>query len=167
MVASETLTPETPPKRQVEANVSACTVKIVELKDARTSPEMFGVVDGRAIYAPKDIPKWLRSIVDGLKPRGVTPRFDDAGEAAPAMLEARVTLQTAWLSNVRGNITSTAVLHVQARNPAGATIDKPYRGSVARILWWSKPAEAQEGIDDALSRALDAAAVDMRQLCTG
>lgn len=167
MVASETLTPESPPKRQVEPGAPPCTLRLVELVDTRTSPEMFGIVDGRAIYAPKDIPAWLKSIAEGLRPRGVTPSYGDAPDATPAMLEGKIALTTAWLSNVRGNITSTAVLKVQARNAAGGSIDKSYRGSVARILWWSNPSEAQEGIDDAVSRALDAAATDLRQLCKG
>jgi hypothetical protein len=167
LVASDTHTPETPPKLVVEPGAPPCTLQVAELIDARASPEMFGVVDGRAIYAPKDIPAWLRSVVDGLRPRGVTPRFDAAADAEPAMLEGRIALTTAWLSNVRGNITSTAILHVRARNAAGGTVDEFYRGSVARILWWSDPSEAQEGIDDALSRALDAAAADLRQLCKG
>jgi hypothetical protein len=72
---------------------------------------------------------------------------------------------TSVISLPNRSVTSTAVIHVTARNGAGKNIDKSYRGGVARILWWGGASEAQSGIDDAISRALDSAAVDLRQLC--
>lgn len=165
MTASQTLPPDRPSKVHAAKDAPTCTVRVTSLTDARTSPEMFGIVANRAIYAPEDRAAWLRSVVDGLKTRGVTPSFPDEDAAGPAMIEARFSLRSAWMTSVRANITATAVLQVEARGAGGKTIDKPYRGSVARILWHGKPGELQKGIDDAVSRALNQIAIDMHGLC--
>lgn len=137
------------------------------MSDARPSPQMLGVVRGRAVYAPEDTATWLRSIVDGLKSRGVTPLFAQDGPVTPDGIEAKVSLQIAWMTNTGENITSTAVLHVQAGRSGALNIDKSYRGSGSRmtVMTGSPPEELQKGIDGAIGKALDSIATDLRQLC--
>jgi hypothetical protein len=169
MVASPNLVRDVPAKVRPVKDAPPCEVRITEVTDARSSPEMLGVVRGRAVYAPQDTATWLHSIVEGLQPRGVTPLFGQDGPVSPDDLTAKVSLQIAWMTNTAENITSTAVLHVQAGRAGAPAIDKSYRGSGSRmtVMTGSPPEELQKGIDGAIGKALDSIATDLRQLCKG
>jgi hypothetical protein len=165
MVANATMTHDTPRQRFDTAGTS-CTVRIDNLSDDRSSPEMLGVVQGRAVYAPADRTGWLRSILSGLESRGVPVRFMDE-QAAEPLIRSRISLKTAWMTNIASNISATVVIHVRAEGTGHASLDQSYRASSSRMIFWAgiSDAELQKGLDGAFSDALDDMAEDMRRLC--
>jgi hypothetical protein len=164
MTLTPTFSDALTPKVDLPKKSPACVVHIASLTDERRAPEVVGVVDRRAVYAPKDIQAWLRAIVGGLQSRGITLEQTDA--PVPAAIEASFTLQTIWITESVINVMSTAVMKVQAKNGNGQTIDQFYRGNMLKTGYWSDgPGVIQASIDGAFSKVLDAAAKDFLKLC--
>jgi hypothetical protein len=142
-----------------------CSIDVVELVDARHAPGTLGVVAGRAVKSPDDTNAWLRSIIGGLRARGVAVDFREPASTPSDAILVRVSLQTAWVTNVWDNGTANVVLHVRAGRGGAATIDRDYRGSLSTVNWASGVGELQGLVDHAFAKALDAIAADLRPLC--
>jgi hypothetical protein len=143
-----------------------CRVHIVKLTDERHSPELLGIVLGRAVRAPPDADAWLRSIMNGLQARGVMPVFEDDRSESAAPVEVQVSLLIAWLTDTGSNKTANVVLHVQTRGPGAEPVGRDYRGGSSTIDWSASADELQSTVDRAFAAALDKSAVDFRQLCS-
>lgn len=154
-----------PPVSVLAKGAAPCAVHIVEIVDARRSPEMVGMLYGKPVLAPQDRVAWLRSVVGGLKARGIALDFNDPEIETPGVINAHVTLQTAWINTVQGNFDQSAVFKVQAKALDTRTIDQYYRGSSSRMNWASGDREIKGAINIAFSRALDAMARDLAGLC--
>ncbi|MDB5709914.1 MAG: hypothetical protein JWL96_1984 [Sphingomonas bacterium] len=147
------------------AGAPLCAVHIVEIVDIRRSPEMLGMLGGKPVLAPPDRTVWLISIVNGLKARGIAVDFSNPGVESPAVVNAHVTLQTAWIDAVQVSLNESAVFKIQAKGSDGRSIDQYYRGSASRMNWVLGDAEIKGGLNIAFSRALDAMARDLVGLC--
>lgn len=147
------------------ADAPLCTVHIVEIADIRRSPEMLGMLGGKPVLAPQDRTAWLISIVNGLKARGIATDFSNPGVESPAVVNAHVTLQTAWVDAVQVSLNESAVFKLQAKGADGKSLDQYYRGSASRMNWVMGDAEIKAGLNIAFSRALDAMARDLVGLC--
>ena len=155
----------TPPVSVLAKGAAPCAVHIVEIADARRSPEIIGMVGGKPVLAPPDTMAWLLSVIGGLKGRGITTDFDNPTVESPGIVNARVTLQTAWINAVQISFDQSVVFKVQAKGVDGRSIDRFYRGSASRMNWASGNGEIKGGINVAFSRALDAIAHDLAGLC--
>jgi hypothetical protein len=166
MILSPTFADATPPKVGRAKGAASCAAHFVELVDARRAPETLGVVGRRAIYAPKDPTAWLISIISSLKSRGITPILADGQSSTLGAIEAKVSLQTLWITEGVGGITTTAVMRVQAKGAAERTIEQYYRSNMLKTGYWSGgPSVVQASIDGALSKLLDAMATDLQIMC--
>lgn len=150
----------------VRNTLPSCRVHIVKLTDGRHSPELLGVVLGRAVRAPPDPAVWLRSIMNGLQARGVMPIFDGDRSESATPIEVQVSLLTAWVTDTASNKTANVVLHVQTRTAGAEPSERDYRGSSSTIDWSASADELQAMVDRAFAAALDNIAVDFRQLCS-
>jgi hypothetical protein len=142
-----------------------CPVHIVEIADARRSPEMIGMLGGKPVMAPQDRKAWLLSIVGGLRARGVAADFGNPAVDNPGIINARIMLQTAWINSVQVSLDESVVFKVEARGVDGRAIDQFYRGSSSRMNWANGDGEIKHAINIAFSRALDAMARDLAGLC--
>lgn len=150
----------------VERNPPSCRVHIVKLTDERHSPELLGIVLGRAVRAPPDAAVWLRSIMNGLQARGVMPIFDDDRSESDVPIKVQISLLIAWLTDTGSNKTANVVLNVQTRSPGAEPGGRDYRGGSSTIDWSASADELQSTVDRAFAVALDKLAVDFRQLCS-
>ena len=142
-----------------------CAVYISDISDTRRTPEVLGVVAGRALYAPKDSRAWLRSILSGLDARGVTTRFESDAKSPSPQLAAKVTLMTAWVTDTNVNKNANVVIHASLTLPGYAPLERDYRGDLSNANWNSTALELQHVLDGAFGLALNAMAADFRQLC--
>jgi len=143
-----------------------CTIRFASLVDERRSPEMAGVIGKRGVLAPADSQAWLRAVLGGLEARGIRPAFEAAPAAGPATPTASLMLQTAWIASTVVTYSANVVLRLQASAPAGAPIDRMYRGRVSRTAYWSGGVDTlQSAMDGAFADALDAMAADLKPLC--
>jgi hypothetical protein len=150
------------------ARPPACTINFADIADARSSPDIVGVIDRRAVHAPEDVQAWMKAVLGGLVARGVGVRFEPGAAAAPDMPSARFTLQTAWIQSTVVTYSANVVVHLQAENAAGAKIDNSIRGRVARTAYWSGGRDTlQSAVDGAFADALDKMAVELKGLCGG
>jgi hypothetical protein len=148
-------------------NIGFCTLQVANLTDDRRSPEMIGVYFGRAIHAPNDREAWLRSMVQSLKSRKISIEFTDNTAIATKTRPLEVALTKAWIANTESNISANIVFRVRTADAAGVPNEQFYRGGASHMSYWSGgPGELQRAFDTAVSRALDAAAVDMHKLCS-
>ncbi len=141
-----------------------CALNVVEVIDLRRSPETLGVISNRALKAPEDIPGWLRSVIGGLGTHGFTVGFADPAAPAEAVV-VKARLQTAWITETRGNKTANVVLLVAARRGDRELPERAYRGAVSIINWAGGADEIRDVLDRAFSDALDDVARDIRPLC--
>ena len=137
----------------------------MEIADARRSPEMIGMLGGKPVLAPQDRTAWLLSVVGGLKARGIATDFRNPAVEDPDVINARIVLQTAWINSVQVSLDQSVVFRIQAKGTDGRTIDKYYRGSSTRMNWASGDGEIKTAMNVAFSRALDAVAHDLAELC--
>lgn len=143
---------------------TACPVNFVQILDERRSPELVGVINQRAVLAPKDIQTWLRAILAGFNRRGVKPTFDAGVPARPPI--AKFSLQTAWIASTEATYSANVVIRLQVQGVADKSLDQVYRGRVSRTAFWSGGVDTlQSAIDGAFADALDAMAVDMKRIC--
>lgn len=144
-----------------------CTIHVAEIVDERRSPDVLGVINRRAVLAPKDVQAWMKAVLGGLTARGVTAIYEPDGAAVPQIPSARFTLQTAWIQSTVVTYSASVVVKLKAEGPAGAAVDQSYRGRVARTAYWSGGTDTlQSAIDGAFADALDMMAVDLKSLCT-
>jgi hypothetical protein len=149
------------------ARPPACTINFAEIADARSSPDIVGVIDRRAVHAPEDVQTWMKAVLGGLVARGVGVRFEPGAAPAPAAPSAHFTLQTAWIQSTVVTYSANVVVHLQAENAVGAKIDSSIRGRVARTAYWSGGRDTlQSAVDGAFADALDKMAVELKGLCT-
>lgn len=147
----------------VAKGTATCAVAFTALSDDRRDPSTVGVVGNRAVQSPQDRQAWMRSILGGLTARGVTPGFDaDAPAAAPT---AKASLQMVWLSGVAVDFSANVIVAVDATGTDGHTLQKTYRGHVARLNWASGSDEMQVAINKAFSDVLNRMAPDLQALC--
>ncbi|HEX5182168.1 MAG TPA: hypothetical protein VFW19_03340 [Allosphingosinicella sp.] len=142
-----------------------CPVHVMEIADARRSPEMIGMLGGKPVLAPKDRAAWLLSVIGALKGRGVAADFSNPAVETPGIINARIILQTAWINSVQVSLDESVVFKVEAKGIDGRTIDRFYRGSSSHMNWASGDGEIKNAINIAFSRALDAMAHDLAGLC--
>lgn len=142
--------------------VPACSVRFAEIVDARRSPDVLGVIDRRAVLAPKDFQAWMKAVLGGLAARGVTARFDP-DPAAPNLPSARLALQIASIQSTVVTYSASVVVKLQVDGEA----ERTYRGRVARTAYWSGGTDTlQSAVDGAFADALDEMAVDLKAMCT-
>jgi hypothetical protein len=166
MVVTPTFADLLPSKVEAPKGAPPCTVLIATLSDARRAPETLGVVGRRAIYAPTDREGWLKAIFSALKSRGIVTTFQSDPVAQRTQVNLDVSLQTMWVTEGAGGITSTAVVKVQGKGPADRLIDQFYRGNMLKTGYWSGgPSVVQGSIDGAFSKVLDAIAIDLHHMC--
>lgn len=153
---------------------SVCTVHFTDVTDARRDKLTVGVVYNRSVQSPDDTQAWMRSILGGLARRGVTPEFDtpaaadgSAAEAtpAPAAPTAKFSLQMVWLTGAAIDLSANTVVTIDATGADGHSLQKTYRGAVARMNWASGSNEMQVAINKAFSDALNKMAPDLAKLC--
>jgi hypothetical protein len=166
MTLSPIFTDALPSTVKVSKNSPPCVVRFTELIDARHAPETLGVVGRRAIYAPKDRAGWMISIMNGLKSRGISPVLEQGAAFGSGAIDVKVSLQTLWVTNGLGGITTTAVMKVQTIGKTSETADQFYRGNMLKTAYWSGgPSVVQASIDGALSKVLDSIATDFQHIC--
>lgn len=154
-----------PTKVNFARKAPLCPVRIIALEDVRRSPEMIGVHDRRPIFAPGDRVAWLKSIVQALDTRGIAVSFDDQATTSNGAT-AKIDLTTAWITDTKVNISSSAVFRMQVTSPNREILDRFYRGGNSRMTYWSNGRPVlQQAIDTALARALDAMAIDLLATC--
>jgi hypothetical protein len=144
------------------APAGGCAVNITAVADARTSPEILGIV-GRAVKAPSDTQAWLRSILQGLGSRGFQVGFAAAPE--PEAINMQVRLDKAWLTGTATNKTANVVVHVRAERAGSAPLEADYRGALTVMNWASTAAELQRLADTAFAKALDEMTPPLKRLC--
>lgn len=142
-----------------------CAVHIVNLVDDRRSPEMIGMLGGKPVLAPPDRTAWLVSVVTGLQARGISVDFTNPSVENPAVVNANLSLKTAWINAVQISLGASVVFKLQAKGADARTVDQYYRGSASRMNWASGDGEIKSDINIAFSRALDAMAHDLAGLC--
>lgn len=146
--------------------VQACTIRVVEVVDARRAPEVLGMVSGRVVKSPADSTAWLKSILGGLDSRGFALTFDkNPGPTLENPVVVRVSLHSAWVTSVATNKTANVVLRVRAERAGKTAIDRDYRGGVTRMNWASTVGELQGLVDSAFTAALNDMAKDIHPLC--
>lgn len=165
VMLDQTYVEPTPVVSVLGKNAPPCGVHIVELVDARRSPEMIGMLGGKPVLAPQDRTAWLISIISGLKGRGIAVDFNNPTVESPETVNAHITLQTAWINPVQVSFDASVVFKVQAKGTDTRTIDQYYRGSASRTNWASGNGEVKNNVNIAFSRALDAMARDLVRLC--
>jgi hypothetical protein len=144
-----------------------CAVNFAEIVDQRRSPDVMGVIDRRAVLAPKDFQTWMKAVLGGLTARGVTARFEPDAAATPPIPSARLALQIASIQSTVVTYSASVVVKLKAEGPAGEALDRSYRGRVARTAYWGGGTDKlQSAVDGAFADALDAMAVDLKALCT-
>ena len=140
----------------------ACAVRF-EIVDGRRSPEVLGVIDRRAVLAPKDFQAWMKAVLAGLTARGVTARLEP--DAAADIPSARLILQIASIQSTVVTYSASVVLKLELEGQA--PLDRSYRGRVARTGYWGTGTDTfQSAIDGAFADALDEMAEDLKVLCT-
>jgi hypothetical protein len=165
VILDQTYIEPTPVVSVLAKGASPCRVHIVEIADARRSPEMIGMLGGKPVLAPQDRTAWLLSVVSGLKARGIDLDFNNPSVETPGIINANISLQTAWVNAVQVSFDNSVVFKVQAKGTDTRTVDQYYRGSSSRMNWASGDGETKSGINIAFSRALDAIARDLARLC--
>jgi hypothetical protein len=165
VILDATYVEPTPVVSGLAKGASPCRVHIVQLVDGRRSPEMIGMLGGKPVLAPPDRTAWLLSVIGGLNARGVAVDFNNPSAESPGIINANITLQTAWVSAVQVSLDNSVVFKVQAKGIDARTVDQYYRGSSSRMNWASGDGEIKSGINIAFSRALDAIARDLAGLC--
>jgi hypothetical protein len=154
------------PRVDPGARLPACTINFADIADSRSSPDIVGVIDRRAIHAPDDFQAWMKAVLGGLFARGVGIRFEPGAPAAPELPSARFTLQTAWIQSTVVTYSANVVIRLEAENIAGAKIDDSIRGRVARTAYWSGGRDTfQSAVDGAFADALDKMAVELKTIC--
>ena len=159
------------PSRSVDSAAPApagCPVQILELRDDRREPETVGAV----FKTPDDRQAWTRSIFEvGLKARGFTPVFVDAGAGAvvdPAVPTVKIRIHTIWLTlqamNKVGSVAWRASA-ASANRPAGP--EQVYRGDRVGTNMMGSRAEYNSHMNQTFALALDDFAADLRPLCAG
>ena len=140
----------------------SCAVRF-EIVDGRRSPDVLGVIDRRAVLAPKDFQAWMKAVLGGLTARGVTARLEP--DAAADLPSARLTLQIASIQSTVVTYSASVVLKLELSG--AAPLDRSYRGRVARTAYWGGGTDTlQSAVDGAFADALDEMAVDLKGLCT-
>lgn len=148
------------------STAGGCPVQI-ELTDLRRDPHIVGAA-GIAYRAPEDREARLRSVFDvGLKVRGFTPSFLDAGgPPAPAAVTARIRIQAIWIStqqmNKVGSVVLRGVLAAPGAPPVSETV---YRGDKVAVNMWGSTKEFNDHANAVFALALDDLAEDLRPLC--
>ena len=146
------------------AEVSGCAVVVLETRDRRRVPDTLGVVAGRAVKSPDDVGAWLRSIFEGLRTRGVEVSFGD-GAAPVGAIALDISLQSAWLSDIKTSKAANVVVHARAERAGEKLLDRDYRGTITRVNWASTDSELRSLVDDAFGQILDQMAAELRGIC--
>lgn len=138
----------------------SCRVYILEIKDERRSPELLGVVAGRAVRAPENVQEWMRNTLTGLSARGVVPEFGITTPTTPTSLALSISLQLASVTNIRANKSANVQFSVTYLQ-SGTSELRSYRGMYAATNWASGDGELQRLVDRAFGKALDQLAADI------
>lgn len=139
-----------------------CSITLAGIDDSRQDPRVAGVIERRAVLAPADMRQWVTSAMGGLGRRGFPVADAAVSPPGPAL---RVTLQTAWVTEVTGSYSANIVVRVRAER-GSVVLDKAYRGRAVRTGYWmGGGGSIQSAIDGAWTDLLDELAVDLRPLC--
>ncbi len=149
-----------------DKKIPQCQVNFVEIADNRTSPQLVGVVDRRAVHAPADKGAWLRAVLNGLRARGVRPLYDGYVSSDPDVPSVKFGLATAWISQSAGGYNGNVVISLTSTASDAAAFSKVYRARATRTDYWSSGDERmQSTIDGAFEDALEQMAVDLKTMC--
>jgi hypothetical protein len=117
------------------------------------------------VQSPDDAQAWMRSVINGLRESGVTVAFADDADDTPGVLNAVVTLKSAWVSSVATSKTASVVLTLAYRGSGGFAKETDYRGRVSSVNWASSDSELQGLVNNSFARALSQVATDLHGLC--
>lgn len=146
--------------------LKACAVRISALADERRSPELIGVHSGRAIHAPTDRDKWLRSMMSAFKSRKISVSFSADTSVPPEAIPLDIALTKAWIADTYGNMSANIVFRLRTTDAAGAVVEQSFRGGASHSGYFSNgPGELQRAFDTSVSRGLDAMAGDIHKRC--
>ncbi len=149
-----------------EKKTPLCPINFIEIADARTSPQLVGVVDQRAVQAPTDTRAWLRAVLNGLRARGIRPLYDGDVSSAATVPAIKFSLGTAWIGQSAGGYNGNVVISLTSTGTGSGAFSKVYRGRVTRTDYWSSGDDRmQSTIDGAFANALDLIAVDLKLMC--
>lgn len=144
---------------------AACALRVLQIEDDRLDPGVLGQMGPREVLAPADRQRWLRSVIAGLGPAGVRVEFGARPQERQPHIEARITLQSAWVAALPDTKTSSVVLAVQYLSHGVPMKSAAYRGSVSEANWVNGSGEIQDMVDEAIQRALLQMAGDFRIVC--
>lgn len=146
--------------------LKACAVRVSGLADERRSPELIGVHSSRAIHAPVDRAKWLRSMIAALKSRKIIVAFAADTAIVPDAIPVDIALTKAWIANTEGNMSANVVFRVRTTDSANAVVEQSYRGGASHSSYFSNGhSELQRAFDTSVARGLDAMAGDIHKRC--
>lgn len=140
-----------------------CKIAVRRITDERSAPQLVGIVGGRSVPSPADVPAWLSSVLSRLSAHGIAADFSGA-ESAPGMTY-NAALMSAWASHVTTNLTAAVVLKMEAVDPDGKIVQRNYRGQAVRINWDSGDEGINKTIDEAFDEALAKMAPDILANC--
>ena len=144
-----------------------CGLQFIEIADARRSPDVLGVIDRRAVLAPKDFQAWMKAVLGGLTARGVTAWIEGDASGVPGTRPARLTLQIASIQSTVVTYSASVVLKLEIEAGSDEKFERSYRGRVARTAYWSGGTDTlQSAVDGAFADALDEMATDLKGMCT-
>src|SRR5579883_349467 len=143
-----------------------CTLRVLRIDDERLDPGVLGQMGPREVLAPADRQRWLRSVIAGLEPSGVKVEFGSQPQGPGMDIDARVTLQSAWVSALPDAKNSSVVFAVQYLSHGVTIKSADYRGSASEVNWANGSEEIQDLVDEVIQQALAQMAGDFRRLCT-
>jgi hypothetical protein len=144
---------------------AACRVAFAEVEDGRRDRTMLGNVARRQVRSPPDTIAWIRSVLSGLRHRGIDVLFEGAPPADANALSADVRLLVAWVTSIRTNKSANAAIRFRLRRGDEIVFERDYRGAETTMNWASGDRELQKVIDTAFGRLLDAVAPDLLAVC--
>lgn len=155
--------PSTVTVRRVEP--VACTLRVVQIVDSRLDPSVLGQVGPREVLIPHHEQEWLRSIVGALGTLGIAVRFGPASNDPAPHIEARVTLERAWVESIASAEAASVVLTVEYLRHGVPMKSADYRGSADQLDWDDGSEPIQNMMDAVLTQVLVQMAGDFRALC--
>lgn len=142
-----------------------CVLRVIQIMDDRLDPSVLGQMGPREVLAPADRQRWLRSVMAGLGPLGVRVEFDSRPQEPARHIDARITLESAWVAALPDTKTSSVVLAAQYLSRGVPIKSVTYRGSASEVNWANGGGEIQNMVDGVIQQALVQMAGDFRALC--
>jgi hypothetical protein len=143
----------------------ACTLQVMQIADGRLDPSVLGQVGPREVLMPRHEQAWLRSIMSALGTLGIAVRFGPASSDPAPHIEARVTLERAWVESIATAEAASVVLKVEYLRHGVPIKSADYRGSADQLDWDDGSEPIQNMVDAVITQVLVKMAGDFRTVC--